>query len=510
VTIEDSLLELKGISKSFPGVAALCDVSFGVHRGEVHALVGENGAGKSTLIKILSGVQQKDAGQILLAGREVHLPTPKSAMDMGITCIYQELPLARSLSVADNIFLGQELSRYGLLSKARQNAAARDAFAEFDIAVNPRTLVGRLSVSMQQITAIIKAMMKEAKLFIMDEPTATLGEHEVARLFAFITKLKTRGITVLYISHRLDEIFGIADRVTVLRDGRYIGTRRTTDIDRAELVSMMSGKAASAGAFSRARRPGGDTPPVLEVRGLSYGALLNGVSFTVRQGEIFGITGLVGAGKTEILKCLYGLLAKSGGEILLAGGGAPAGRPFGLVPEDRKREGLFLDLDITRNISISCLDLLTRLSYVLAKKERALAEKGVKDLDIRARSLGQRVKFLSGGNQQKVILSRWLASRKRILLLDEPTRGVDVVAKTEIYRLLDSLSAEGLAILMASCDVGEVLTICDRVATLRNGRIVRVHERAAFDKETVLHDILFDQRETAAARPAGPQTRQGE
>jgi ribose transport system ATP-binding protein len=510
----ENLIELRNITKSFPGVAALKDVSFDIRRGEVHALVGENGAGKSTLIKILSGVQQKDSGRILLAGEEASLPDPKSAMDQGISCIYQELPLARSLSVADNIFLGQERRRYGFLDKARQNEIARESFAEFDIDVNPKTLVGSLSVSMQQITAIIKAMMKEAKLFIMDEPTATLGEHEVQRLFGFIDKIRKRDITVLYISHRLDEIFGIADRVTVLRDGSHIATRRVSEIDRGELVAMMSGKSLSDTAFTRAAPARRASEPVLEVRNLSYGSLLSGVSFRVRPGEIFGITGLVGAGKTELLRCIYGLLDADGGEVLLPGGrSARGGRIasdsflFGLVPEDRKREGLFLDLDIVKNISISCLRLLTRLSYVIRRKETALAERNLRDLDIRARGISQKVKFLSGGNQQKVILSRWLSSRKKVLLLDEPTRGVDVVAKSEIYRLLDRLSAEGITILLSSCDVGEVLTACDRIATMRNGRIVAIYERESFDKEKVLHDILFDQDGTPEGR--GGESRDG-
>jgi ribose transport system ATP-binding protein len=507
----DLILELKDLTKSFPGVAALSDVSFSVRRGDVHALVGENGAGKSTLIKILSGVQQKDSGQIFVGGQEVHIPTPMSAMELGITCIYQELPLARSLSVADNIFLGQETIRYGFLNKARQNAAARKAFAEFDIDVDPRAVVGTLSVSMQQITAIIKSMMKDAKIFIMDEPTATLGEHETERLFDFISRLKIRGITVLYISHRLDEIFGIADRVTVLRDGYHVGTRPISDVDRNELVTMMSGKSLSDATFSRSSRVPGDKRPVLQVSGLCYGSLLSGISFTLQKGEIFGITGLVGAGKTEILKCLYGLLEPSAGEILLPGGDSEtmtaAGRKigsgsfiFGLVPEDRKRDGLFLDLDIARNISISCLAFLTRLSYVLNQKENALAEQSIRDLDIRARGISQRVKFLSGGNQQKVILARWLSSKKTVLLLDEPTRGVDVVAKTEIYKLLEGLAARGLTILLASCDVGEVLGVSDRLATLRNGRIVRIYERETFDKQKVLHDILFDQEPAGRRR----------
>ena len=501
------LIEFRNIAKSFPGVAALKDVSFEIARGEVHALVGENGAGKSTLIKILSGVQQKDSGQILFDGREVSIPTPKAAFGLGVTCIYQELPLAGSLSIADNIFLGQEISRSGLLQKSAQNHAAREYFKQFNLDINPRMPVEKLSVSMQQITAIIKAMMMEARVFIMDEPTATLGEHEVDRLFDFIGRIKQKNITVLYISHRLDEIFGIADRVTVIRDGEYIGTRKVSEIDRGQLISMMSGKMAKAyaGDTTRSRRPGGK--PVLDVKDLRYGSVVNGVSFTLGQGEIFGITGLVGAGKSEILKCIYGLLDRTGGEIIVydeSGAARVAGKRiasdaflFGLVPEDRKREGLFLDLSLVKNVSISCLRYLVRLSWVLRGRENALAAKNIHDLDIKARGTAQQVKYLSGGNQQKVILSRWLNSRKRILLLDEPTRGVDVMGKGEIYRLVEKLSEEGISIIFSSADVGEVLAVADRVGTIRNGTIVRIFDRGEVRKEQVLHDILYDQVSSA-------------
>jgi len=496
------IIEFRNISKTFPGVAALKDVSFELQRGEVHALVGENGAGKSTLIKILSGVEPKDSGQILFDGKEANIGSPTAAFGLGITSIYQELPLARSLSIADNIFLGQELTRSSFVRKADQNRIVREFFREFDLDINPKLPVEKLSVSMQQITAIIKAMMKEARLFIMDEPTATLGEHEVGRLFDFIGKIKKKNITVLYISHRLDEIFGIADRVTVLRDGTYIGTRRVSDISKGELVTMMSGQKLTelAEAAGGGRASG---PPLLEVRGLSEKSLLRDISFTLHRGEIFGIAGLVGAGKTELLECLYGLRRLSSGEVLLLDDSGNPRRlprgisseafPFGLLPEDRKRKGLFLDLDLVRNISISCLRYLVRLSYVLKRKEAALAAGNIRDLDIKTRGIHQRVKLLSGGNQQKVILSRWLNSRKQILLLDEPTRGVDVMAKGEIYRLISRLAAQGIALLVSSCDVGEVLAVSDRVATIRNGRLVRIYRREEFSKERVLHDILFDE-----------------
>jgi ribose transport system ATP-binding protein len=504
VSTPGSIVEFRNITKSFPGVVALDDVSFAIRKGEVHALVGENGAGKSTLIKILSGVEQKDSGQILCNGVEASISTPKSAFDLGITCIYQELPLAPSLSVSDNVFLGQEIRKNGFLSRSEQQRTVRKFFKEFDIEVDPKVLVERLSVSMQQITAIIKAMTKEARLFIMDEPTATLGEHEVARLFDFIGKLKRRNISVLYISHRMDEIFGIADRVTVLKDGRYMGTREVGKISRAELITLMSGRKIDETVPAHVADRGISGSTVLEVRNLSYGNRLADVSFSVREGEIFGITGLVGAGKSELLKCIYGLYDPGDGEVIV--GGVPLARGpgfrriasdsfvFGLVPEDRKREGLFLELDVVKNITISSLNFLSRLSYILKKKETALAEKNVRELDIKASGLGQQVQFLSGGNQQKVILSRWLSSRKKILLMDEPTRGVDVMAKSEIYKLMGRLAAQHISILFCSSDVGEVLGVSDRLATMRNGRIVRIYSRNEFDKEKVLHDILFDQR----------------
>ena len=500
---KQNLIEFSHIHKIFPGVIALNDVTFEIITGEVHALVGENGAGKSTLIKILSGVEQKDEGQILVDGEEAHIRTPNDAFDLGITCIYQELPLAPSLSIADNIFLGQEMKQLGFLNKAEQNRIAANFFKEFDIEVNPKTPIEKLSVSMQQITAIVKSMMKEAKLFIMDEPTATLGEHEVERLFNFIAKIKKKNISVLYISHRMDEIFGIADRVTVLKDGNYMGTREVSSITKNELIAMMSGKNIHDASLVYDQNRPVQEEHVLEVRNLRYKDLLKDIHFSVRKGEIFGITGLVGAGKTELLKCLYGLYDFDGGEIGLhkkrIAKEKKRGRKsrsnmvsFGFVPEDRKREGLFLNLNIIHNISISSLRFLTKLSWVHKRKEIELVNKSMKNLDIKARSTGQQVQFLSGGNQQKVILSRWLSSQKSILLMDEPTRGVDVMAKTEIYKLMNHLSREGISIIFSTSDVSEVLSISDRVATMRNGQIINIFGRVDLDKEKVLHDILFD------------------
>jgi ABC-type sugar transport system ATPase subunit len=500
---DENLIVFKNITKTFPGVVALEDVSFEVKKGEVHALVGENGAGKSTLIKILSGVEQKDEGRIFVNDLETNIKNPKDAFNIGITSIYQELPLAPSLSIADNIFLGQEIKKLGFLSKSQQNRIAKKSFKEFDIEINPKTIVEKLSVSMQQITAIIKSMMKEAKVFIMDEPTATLGEHEVERLFDFIAKIKKRNVSVLYISHRMDEIFGIADRVTVLKDGNYMGTKRVSNITKSELITMMSGKNIHDASLVYDSNRWIRNEIVLEVKNLYYRKLLKNINFSLRKGEIFGLTGLVGAGKTELLKCIYGLYDIDKGEVILKNKEIEGGRNnrkkavsrstgFGFVPEDRKREGLFLNLNIIYNISISSLKYLTRLLYINKKKELRLIGKNIKELDIKTSNINQQVQFLSGGNQQKVILSRWLSSKKTVLLLDEPTRGIDVMAKTEIYKLINKLSGEGISLIFSTSDVSEVLSISDRAAAMRNGRIIDIFERKDFDKEKVLHDILID------------------
>jgi len=498
-----NLIEFKDITKTFPGVTALQNVSFTIEKGEVHALVGENGAGKSTLIKILSGVQLKDEGTIFVNDKEVNIKTPKDAFDLGITCIYQELPLASSLSIADNIFLGQELKKFGVIDKSKQNELSKEYFKDFDIDINPKTTINKLSISMQQIVAIVKAMTKEAKLFIMDEPTAALGEHEIQRLFDFIRKIKKRGISVLYISHRMDEIFDVADRVTVLKDGNCMGTRLVSEITKNELIAMMSGKNIHDSSLVYDPSRILNDVKILEVKNLYYKNILKNISFSLRRGEIFGITGLVGAGKTELLKCLCGIYDFKEGTITLNEKEISRLRKnkinnssdsfvFGFIPEDRKKEGLFLDLNVLQNITISSLKFLTKLAFINKRQEANLTNKLVKDLDIKTPSITKQVKFLSGGNQQKVILSRWISSKKSLLLMDEPTRGVDVFGKLEIYKLINKLSSEGISIIFSSSDVSEVLSIADRVAVMRNGKIVDILDRCDFDKKKVLQKMLMD------------------
>jgi len=500
---EEKIIEFKNITKTFPGVVALNNVTFGIRKGEVHAIVGENGAGKSTLIKILSGIQQKDDGRIFINSKEVLIKTPKDAFGLGITCIYQELPLAPSLSITDNIFLGQEIKKFGFLNKSQQNKIVKEFFKEFNIYINPKTIVGKHSISIQQITAIVKSIMKEAIIFIMDEPTATLGEHEVEILFDFIAKIKKKGISILYISHRMDEIFDIADRVTVLKDGNYMGTERVSDITKNELIALISGKNIHDASLVYDSTRKIQNENILEVKHLCYSDLLKDINFSVRKGEIFGITGLVGAGKTELLKCIYGLYSIKEGKIILNGKSVGKGRKnkvkiasdsfvFGFVPEDRKKEGLFLDLSIIQNISISSLGFLSRLLFINKRKENNLVKKYIKDLDIKTSGINKQVKFLSGGNQQKVILSRWLSSKKSILLMDEPTRGIDVKAKVEIYKLMNKLSREEISVIFSSSDISEILSISDRVAVMRNGKIVEILERKDFNKERVLRGMLID------------------
>ena len=501
VRMDASLLEFRGITKEFPGVRALDAVSFGIGKGEIHALVGENGAGKSTLIKVLTGVTARDSGDILIEGSPVAIRHSSDAIRLGIRCIYQELPLADSLSITDNIFLGQELRRATFVDFGKEREYVRQYFRDYSLDVNPSTPVGKLSVSMQQIVAIIKATMTELRLLLMDEPTATLGEKEIRTLFSFMRKMREKGLTILYISHRLDEIFEIADRVTVLRDGRYQGTKRTADITKDELIGMMSGKDIhdSSLIYDSTRTVAED--PVLEVRNLGYRTVLADVSFSVRRGEIFGICGLVGAGKTEVLKCIYGLYRPERGSITLDGRSvtearatsAARGAGVGLVPEDRKGEGLFLDLPVLTNITISSLRKLLRLIFIRRSREARLGENLIADLGVKVSSPRRLVRVLSGGNQQKVVFAKWVSAGRKFIMLDEPTRGVDVFGKLEIYKLINKLSREGNSIIISSSEIPEVLAICDRIGVLHQGKLVRIFSRGEFSKEAILRAMIAEE-----------------
>jgi len=498
---KESVVEFRGIRKLFPGVLALDDVSINIRKREIHALVGENGAGKSTLVKVLTGVVAKDKGDILIDNRLVQIKHPIDSKRLGVSCIYQELPLAPSLSIADNIFLGQEIKKTGLINKAEQRERVKRYFKDYDMDVDPDVKVEGLSVSMQQIVAIIKAILTELKILLMDEPTATLGERETKRLFDFMKRMKSRGLSILYISHRLDEIFEIADRVTILRDGKYQGTRPIRDITKDELILMMSGKDIHDSSLVYDTSRTVSEKNVLEIRDLSYKNLLKNITFSVRKGEIFGICGLVGAGKTELLKCVYGVFESDSGEIMLEGNevaktglkAAERSRGIGLVPEDRKKEGLFLDMDVITNITISSLRYLLRLLLIRKKKELQVAFDLIKDLDVKVGSPRRAIRFLSGGNQQKVVFAKWVSANKKFLMLDEPTRGVDVFGKLEIYKLINKLSKEGISILISSSEIPEVLGICDRIGVIREGKMIRIFDRNEFSKEGILRTMVVNQ-----------------
>ena len=486
---EKIVLSLSNITKQYPGVLALDKVALDFVEGEVHALLGENGAGKSTLIKVVAGAIEPDGGVIQIAGQEFSKMTPHLARSLGVEVIYQEFNLVPSLSVAENIFLGDKTGRGILIDRKVMVQRARAVFRQFAIDIDPDALVRDLPSAQQQIVEIAKAVSKNVRILIMDEPTAPLTVSEVDSMFEIVRQLKARGVTILYISHRLEEIFRIADRVSVLRDGRYIATRATAATNRQELISLMVGRELKESYPARTVAP---RAVALEVRHLS-GAGDTDISFSVRKGEILGLSGLVGAGRTELARVIFGAEPAVGGEILLEGKPVQIHSPqdainlgIGLIPEDRKHQGVFLDMDIKWNISFTQVRQLSRYAVVDGRRELTLAEKFRDLLRIKTPSLDQQVKNLSGGNQQKVVLAKSLAAQSKVLIFDEPTRGIDVGAKQEIYNLMCALADEGLAIIMISSDMEELLGMSDRVIVLCEGRIAGEVPRAEFSQNLIL------------------------
>ena len=491
-------LEVRDIEKSFPGVRALSGVSYDVRAGEVHALMGENGAGKSTLIKIMSGVVQPDKGAILVDGVETKLAGPDDARRAGVATIYQELLLFPELTVAENIFLGHApKGRFGRIDLAAMRERARSLIASLEIDdLDPDEAVGRLSVGNRQRVEILRALSHDARVLIMDEPTAALTEADVRRLFDIVRRLRARGVGVVYISHRMDEIFEISDRVTVLRDGAFIGTRATPQTNSGELVEMMVGRRIEA-LFPKIVAPLGDA--VLEARDLVAKPHTRSVSLTVRAGEIVGLAGLVGSGRSELAQTLFGITPAESGEIKLAGRAvtirSPAeARAFGLayVPEDRGSQGLVRPMSVKHNFSLAGLNRLTWLGFIDRAAELKLAQDAVKQFDVKTSTLDEAAGRLSGGNQQKIVLGKWLANKPRLLILDEPTRGIDVGAKAEIHRLMSELAGEGVAILMISSELPEVLGMSDRVLVMREGRIVAEFPRAEATSRAVGAAMMGD------------------
>ncbi|WP_439528382.1 sugar ABC transporter ATP-binding protein [Pannonibacter sp.] len=475
------LVRMERIEKRFPGVHALKGVGFDLRAGEVHALMGENGAGKSTLMKILSGVYQPDSGRILVEGREVVLPSPKAAQDFGIGIIHQELALMKDLTVAQNIFIGREprLS-FGRIDEARQNREAAALFAALNIDIDPRRPVDGLSIARQQMVEIAKALSARSKVLIMDEPTAALTDSEIADLFAMIGKLKSEGVGIVYISHKMDEIRRISDRVTVMRDGEYVGTVEAAETPITRIIEMMVGRKLGDGAVVVPDLRDAET--ALEVVGLTRGREIRNVSFSLRKGEVLGFAGLMGAGRTEVARAIFGADPRAGGEIWVHGRKVDIRSPadavkagIGYLSEDRKHFGLALGMDVSDNIALASLSSYSnRIGQLDEGAMRRTARDFIARLGIRTPSDRQEVRLLSGGNQQKVVIAKWLLRNCDVLIFDEPTRGIDIGAKSEIYRLLAELAAEGKAIIVISSELPEILKVSHRIAVMCEGRLTGV------------------------------------
>jgi len=493
------LLQMSGIVKQFPGVLALGGVDLDVRPGEVHCLLGQNGAGKSTLIKVLSAAYQPDGGTISWEGKEVALTTPVAAMKLGISTIYQELDLVPGLTVTENIFLGHELSSGGFLQRSTANAKARALLERLGHSeISATRTVGDLSPAAQQSVSMARALSHDTRLLILDEPSAVLDQGEVDNLFRVIRDLTAEGVAVVYISHRLEEIRQIGDRITVLKDGSTVATGLAVDqTPTSELIKLMTGR-----SIEYVFPPKGDGPPptgdpILEVIGLELPGVFSGVDLSVRPGEIVGLAGLVGAGRSEILETLYGARRPSAGTVRVAGrelrrGSVPAAvkAGVGLAPEERKSQGLLLDQAIFSNITVSTLGRFSRFGLLDSRAERKRSTEVAESLDVRPAGVDRLVRLLSGGNQQKVVLARWLLRECRVLLLDEPTRGVDVGARAEIYTLVRSLADSGVAVVVVSSEVEEVLGLSDRVLVVREGRVVHEGPADEIDESRVLDLVM--------------------
>ncbi len=493
---------MKNLNKSFPGVRALIDARFELVAGEVHALMGENGAGKSTLMKVLAGVYQKDTGEIRINGKEVDIPDPRAAQALGIGIIHQELNLMNHLNVAQNIFIGREpRNKFGVIDKQKMRADTQAILDRLHLKLDPGTLVSELTVAKQQMVEIAKALsFHGTRVLIMDEPTAALNNVEIDDLFRIIGQLKEHGVGIVYISHKMDELKRISDRVTVMRDGQYINTVPTATTSMDTIISMMVGRPLFEGDGPSA--PAADNEVVLEVRNLNRGRAIKDVSFTVRKGEILGFAGLMGAGRTEVARAIFGADKIDSGEILVRGNKVSIQSPadavkhgIGYLSEDRKHFGLATGMSVASNIVLATMKRFLSFNFVL--KQSVIRESGnsfVKQLDIKTPSLEQKVSLLSGGNQQKIVIAKWLVRDSEILFFDEPTRGIDVGAKSEIYKLLNALAQQGRAIVMISSELPEVLRLSNRILVMCEGRITGEISSGEATQEKIMR--LATQRET--------------
>ena len=486
------LLSVSRIRKEFAGVVALKDISFELRAGTVHALMGENGAGKSTLMKVIAGIYQADRGTIEVKGREVELPTPLAALDLGIAMIHQELNLMASMTVAENIWIRREpRNAFGLINHAELNRITQKLFQELDIDIHPETMVGNLSVANRQMVEIAKAVSYKSDILIMDEPTSTLTEREVAHLFRIINSLRARGTGIIYITHKMSELFEIADEVSVFRDGEHIATKPSSDLTRDEVIRMMVGRDISQ-MFPKVPSEIGDV--VLSVRDLALAGVFVDVSFDLRAGEILGVAGLMGAGRSNIAETIFGVTPATSGTITVHGKEARIDSPsramalgMAFLTEDRKETGCFLNLTVQENMQIGALQSgYHRHGFV---EQQRLSQECValkEALRVKTPSMEQKIVNLSGGNQQKALIGRWLLTKPKILILDEPTRGIDVGAKAEIHRMISSLAAEGLAVIMISSELPEILGMSDRIMTISQGRVTGVLDRAEADQVKIM------------------------
>ncbi len=487
------ILKAKEIDKSFPGVHALKKVSFELRKGEVHALLGENGAGKSTLMKILTGIYTKDSGNIVYEGKEVDFTNPKDAQTAGISIVHQELNLINHLTVAQNIFIGREMMRGEFINDRLMNEEAAKLFKLLNIDIDPAETMGNLTVGKQQMCEIAKAISKDAKVIIFDEPTAALTDSEIEKLFIIIRDLKAKDMGIVYITHRMDEIKVITDRLTVMRDGEYVGTAYSNECTKQEIINMMVGRVIYEEPKQKSN-VAKDAPVVLEVRDLNAGKMVKNVSFKLHKGEILGFAGLMGAGRTETVRAVFGADSIDSGEILINNQKVSITKPIdavqygiGYLSEDRKRYGIILDKTISENTTMASLEKFTKGIFIDKKKEDKITQKYVDDLKTKTPGISAFVKNLSGGNQQKVVIAKWLVRNCDILIFDEPTKGIDVGAKSEIYHLMNELAASGKSIIMISSELPEILRMSDRIVVMSEGRITGELNIEDATQEGIMH-----------------------
>ena len=484
-------IEMRGIDKSFGSNQVLKQAGFTLESGEVHALMGENGAGKSTLMKILTGVYTKDAGTVLVDGKEVNYKNPQEAEKAGIVFIYQELNVMFDLTVEENLFMGKEIhGKFGICDKKAMQKKAQEALNILGVNISPKTVMAELSVGQQQMVEICKALMADAKVIIMDEPTAALTQSETVALFKVIESLRKKGVSMVYISHRMEEIFELCDRITVLRDGSYIGVKNIPETNMNEIVKMMIGREIGERYPSRNVKIGKE---VLKVKGLTRKGTFHDVNFSVRAGEVLGVSGLMGAGRTEIMQAIFGNLSYESGTIEIDGKEVKISNPrqamehgIGFITEDRKTEGLMLDKSIRENISLCNLRRISKSSVISGEAEKNMVAEAIKDLHIKCFGSYHECNNLSGGNQQKVVLAKWILTNPKILILDEPTRGVDIGAKKEIYSIINKLAAQGVAIIMVSSELPEVLGMSDNIMVVREGEVRGIISYEEANQERVM------------------------